>query len=615
MNSDGDSGTPIALSAAAADAAATPTTVSHPSHTVVLMRSGGDDSGSPIAPSDAVTDAAVTPTTVSHPSHTIVLMNSGGDDSGSPIAPSDAVTDAAVTPTTVSHPSHTIVLMNSGGDDSGSPIAPSDAVTDAAVTPTTVSHPPHTVVLMNSGGDDSGSPIAPSDAVTDAAVTPTTVSHPPHTVVLMNSDSDGGSGAANGGSAGMSLCGGVRVDAVDVAGLCGQGLQARLGEIARAESGLAAMKADALSEIARRSGDGAAAHAAADAMAVSGRRARGEVRDAVRLAELDATRQGLTAGTVPVGHAQLIARAAGDAPIDDRFLAERAEREGYDEFRRTVARHVAETNRDDGESVLERQRDARAARLFTRASDAMTVLSLCVDPVMGARLGTVIAAAERRLFRNEDPAARRTPAQRMADAVTELICDPDAKRPAGASLIVVADYDTVNHQLTGGRLGDGTPIPIGEIAQIAVDAEVLPAIFEAATGDLRMGRSRRTATDLQRAALALRDKGCVGCGIAPERCQHHHIDHWQHGGPTDYENLVTVCVDCHNVKIHQQGFTAQWDTNNSRYRLQPPSEPTDQPPTEPPAQPTDQPTDQPPAQPTDQPPIEPTDQPTRAPPT
>ena len=400
-------------------------------------------------------------------------------------------------------------------------------------------------------------------------------------------DSDGGSGsrAVNGSAIGPCGSGGVRVDAVDVAALCGKSLQARLGEIARAESGLAAMKADTLSEITRRNGDGAAAHAAVDAMAVSGRRARGEVRDAVRLAELDATRHGLAAGTVPVGHAQLIARAAGDAAIDDEYLAERAGCEGYDEFRRTIARHVADINRDDGASVLERQRKARTAKLFTRSGDGMTVLNLCVDPVAGARLGTVIAAAERRLFRNEDPAARRTPTQRMADAVTELICDPDAKRPAGASLIVVADYDTVNHQLTDGRLADGTPIPISEIAKIAVDAEVLPAVFEAATGDLRMGRSRRTATDLQRAALALRDKGCVGCGIAPERCQYHHIDHWKHGGPTDYANLVTACVDCHNVKIHQQGFTAQWDTENSRYGLQPPTEPTDQPPSEPPDQP------------------------------
>ena len=92
---------------------------------------------------------------------------------------------------------------------------------------------------------------------------------------------------------------GVCVDAVDVVGLCGPGLRARLGEIARAESRLAVMKADALGEIARRSGDGAAAHAAVNEMAVSGRKARGEVREAVRLGELDATRAGLAAGTVP----------------------------------------------------------------------------------------------------------------------------------------------------------------------------------------------------------------------------------------------------------------------------------------------------------------------------
>lgn len=379
----------------------------------------------------------------------------------------------------------------------------------------------------------------------------------------------------------MCGAGGVHVDEVDVAGLCEQGLRDRLGEVARAESRLAAIKADTLSEIARRNGDGAAAYAATDAMAVSGRKARGDVRDAVRLGELEATKQGLRDGAVPVGHAHLIVRGACDAPIDEEFLAAQAPHESYDEFRRTVARHVAEVSRDDGASVLERQRRARAGRVCNRRSDGMTVLHLEVDPVTGARLGTVIAAAERRLFKDEDPDARRTPPQRTADAITQLILEPEAKRPTGASLIVVADYDLVNHKLTAGRLADGTPIPIGEIAHIAVDAEVLPTIFEAATGDLRMGRSRRTATDLQRAALALRDEGCVGCGIPPERCQHHHIDHWQHGGRTDYDNLVCVCPHCHNDKIHQQGFAPQWHpgqptvpgraANPGHYELQPPS--------------------------------------------
>ena len=391
---------------------------------------------------------------------------------------------------------------------------------------------------------------------------------------------------------------GVRVDAVDVSGLCDAGLRARLRELGRADSALAAMKADTLGEIARRKGSSVAEHTARDTLSISGRAARGDVKAAVALGGLDVTREGLADGAVPAGHAQLIARAAGDAPIDEAFLAARAQCEGYDEFRRTVARHVADATQDDGAAVLERQRQARSGKIYTRGYDGMTAVSLVVDPVAGARLGAAIAAAERRLFQHEDPqredpAARRTPAQRTADAITQLILEPDAKRPAGTSLIIVADYDTLNHQLANARLANGTPIPIGEIAKIATDAELLPTIFNAATGDLRMGRSRRTATDLQRAALALRDRGCVGCGTPPERCQHHHIDHWQHGGHTDYHNLVTVCPHCHNDKIHQQGFTIQPHPHGPSYRLQEP----DQPPTQPARPPTGQTLDRPPEEP------------------
>ena len=395
------------------------------------------------------------------------------------------------------------------------------------------------------------------------------MSHPPHTVVpVRNGDEYGSRGEGTDAA--------VRVDAVDASGLCDAGLRSRLGEIGRAESRLAAMKADVLGELARRRGNADAEHAAKETLSVSGRAARGDVKAAVALGELDLTREGLASGSLPAGHAQLIARAAGDAPIDEAFLAERARCEGYDEFRRTVARHVADVSCDDGASLLERQRQQRSARVFTSRDNGMVVINGQFDPVSGARLASVIAAAERRLYCHEDPTSRPTPAQRTADAITKLICEPDAARPAGTSLLVVADYDMVNHQLADTRFADGTPIPISEIANIAVDAQVLPAVFNAATGDLRMGRSRRTATELQRAALALRDQGCIGCGTTHDHCRSHHIDHWQHDGPTDYDNLVLVCHDCHE-KIHKQGFTVEWDSSASRFGLLPPALPPDHP--------------------------------------
>ena len=371
---------------------------------------------------------------------------------------------------------------------------------------------------------------------------------------------------------GRSVSDGVRVEAVDVAGLCDGSLRARLVDIGRARSGLEAMYTDALAEMARRDSPAAAEQIARETLLMSGRAARADVKTAVALGELDETRSGLAAGQIPPAHAQLIARAAGDAPIDEGFLVDRATREGYDTFRRTVARHVADCSGDDGESLLERQRRSRAGRVFTRRDDGMVVLNLELDPITGAKVTSVVAAAERSMFRDEDPSVRPTPAQRTADAITKLLLEPGHRRPAGTTLLVVADYDMINHQLRNTRLADGTPIPIGEIAKAAVDMKVLPVIFEDATADLRMGRTRRTATELQRAALALRDQGCIGCAMSPEHCYYHHIDEWQDDGPTDYANLVTVCNDCHKVKIHEQGFTVETDTTG-RFHLQAPANP------------------------------------------
>ena len=101
---------------------------------------------------------------------------------------------------------------------------------------------------------------------------------------------------------------------------------------------------------------------------------------------------------------------------------------------------------------------------------------------------------------------------------------------------------------------------------------VLHAQFDPVTGDLRMGRSRRTATDLQRAALALRDQGCIGCAVSPDYCRAHHIIERQHGGRTDYDNLVLVCNDCHH-KIHDHGHTVEQVPCTSRYELRSPATP------------------------------------------
>ncbi len=112
----------------------------------------------------------------------------------------------------------------------------------------------------------------------------------------------------------------------------------------------------------------------------------------------------------------------------------------------------------------------------------------------------------------------------MADALAELILEPEKGKASGTALLVVADYDIVNRRLTNARLSDGKPLPVGELKKLACDADILPAIYKTKGHKLWLGRKTRTATEPQKAALTLRDQGCVGCDAAPHWCQAHHIN-------------------------------------------------------------------------------------------
>ena len=154
--------------------------------------------------------------------------------------------------------------------------------------------------------------------------------------------------------------------------------------------------------------------------------------------QIDGTSQALGDGEIPVGHARLIARAASEGPFDQTFLVEAAKQQGYDQFAKTMRRHQQEMSDDDGQSIHDRQRNNRTARAFTSRDTGMFVLSSEFDPTTGAQIDTVLAAKERELWNAEDPNSRRTPQQRMADALAELILEPEKGKAKGTALIVVA---------------------------------------------------------------------------------------------------------------------------------------------------------------------------------
>ncbi len=369
--------------------------------------------------------------------------------------------------------------------------------------------------------------------------------------------------------------GAVHVDRVDEAMLSDEGLRLRLGVLGRAESSIASMKARTLAELSRRSGAGAAQSLVRDELRLSGREAKRDVESAVRLTELPHTAAGLESGEIPPGHARLIARASGEGPIEEALLAESAKKQGFDEFFKTVRRHQQACAEDDGQSVLDHQRRNRKARLFESPESGMFVLTAEFDQITGARIATALTARERKLWSREDPNSRRSPRQRMADALAELILQPGADgKGQGTDLLVIADYDVLKQQLVNARLADGSPIPVTELHRLVCDANILPSIFDVKAQQMWLGRKRRTASDAQRAALIARDQHCVGRGANPLWCRAHHIVWWRDGGCTDLDNLLLVCDGCHR-KIHEQGWTVHQHPETHRFHLKAPAGSTD----------------------------------------
>ena len=349
-------------------------------------------------------------------------------------------------------------------------------------------------------------------------------------------------------------------------------LQDRVQSTIRAENQLAGIRAEALAEMTRREG----VHVAENDLRETGlrarRKARSEVETAQALEELPQTSEGLRKGKIPYENARILAKASQRGEIDEDDLLGKAGCQSPDKFAGTVRKYEQERSTDDGMSRLEHQKSRRYAKIRTDLNDGMTVLYGRFDPITGALLETALSRKMDELWREEDPRARRTPGQRMADALAGLVTredtDEDSSGPRGPRLLLIADYDVVSRELRNGRLGDGTPVPVEKIRDLACRSDILPGIFRGVSQPLDLGRGRRTASTAQRMALIARDKHCVGCGANANWCQSHHIIPWAVEGNTDIDDMCLLCSRCHH-KVHDDQWVVHRKTTG-QYYLKPP---------------------------------------------
>ena len=335
----------------------------------------------------------------------------------------------------------------------------------------------------------------------------------------------------------------VSVSQTDVSELSDAGLDDRLASLGRERCRVEALLAEAVAEKRRRVGGRAAAGTLRERLHVSSSQATAEVELASSVvSEFPATLAAWRAGEITSGHARVIARVGSDPEhADEAALLEMARGVPVDLFGRMTRQYAAQT---DSCAEHARQHANRWASLV-QDPDGSWRLTAYYGHDTGKRISLAFNQMVR-TYRNRvalngiDRTDGGTPQQRRADALANLITGEGPHNRPDTTLLVIADYDTVSRQLQDLRHDDAMPVPADQIANIAAQAKILPAIFNAEGDPLWLGRAERHASAGQRIVLAARDGGCVNCAAPAEGTEPHHIKWHSRGGATDIDNTHNV---------------------------------------------------------------------------
>ncbi|MDW3219016.1 MAG: DUF222 domain-containing protein [Acidimicrobiales bacterium] len=317
---------------------------------------------------------------------------------------------------------------------------------------------------------------------------------------------------------------------------------------------------------------------------VSGRAAHRAARTAHGLADMPRAEAALAAGRITVEHAHSLTKAGREINPEsaDAELVEIAETSPADLFAKRTTEWITKRKKSDPKPDHDAQRRARTLKRWDDKATGLRMFLLGVDQTTGALLDADINRLEQTLWnddggRNADPNTARTLDQRLADATVQLITGArrTADRPPHPKsnvtiMIDLADMTTDDGAPLATLVQDGQPLPASVLDRLLCVSTITPMLFNGPSNPIWVGRDYRHATLTQWRALIARDRGCIGCGANPDRCQAHHIRYWEHFGPTDIDNLVLVCSRCHH-NIHDRGHTLH--RTNGRWTIRPPGAP------------------------------------------
>ncbi|MEM7338942.1 MAG: hypothetical protein AAF467_09860 [Actinomycetota bacterium] len=228
-----------------------------------------------------------------------------------------------------------------------------------------------------------------------------------------------------------------------------------------------------------------------------------------------------------------------------------AERLPADTFDRHLRRTVDAACAKHARADAERKRAASGVRYWYDERTGMGRISGELDPERYEMFATALdghvrwlaAKASERLACDANLAAAA-----LVDLVTTPVGEGGRRRPTPMSVVVdvhtlAAARAGVGRPTDSGavevrRTGDGRPLTGEALARLSCDAVLRRVVLDERSVPIDAGRSSRTATDAQWAALRALHDTCAwpGCGQPMSRCQIHHV----RPGPTAAQPTSTI---------------------------------------------------------------------------
>ncbi len=350
-----------------------------------------------------------------------------------------------------------------------------------------------------------------------------------------------------------------------------RGLASRLTAVA----GLLLAKADAAQESMSAAGTPTTSWLTVEG-GLSKREAAGMLHHAKELAAHPDVADAAAAGRISVNQARAIGTVLGGlTELDgtqqaqaEQLLLDMAGAMDSDRLAKATPQVLAQVAPAQADETLERrlQRQTEAARrnrslVFRRDGNGSILFTGSLPLIDGeawiAQLDAYTESRRRTALEERDPAAAGlTPEQRRADSLVAMIINHSQGRRAPRvggdrpRIVVTVDYNKLlADAAAAGLIGDGEPLSAGDLRRLCCDADLLPAVLGGPSTVLDVGRDYRLVPADLRAALVVRDGGCVfpGCHARPTECEAHHIIPWWQGGVTALSNLALLCHHHHGL--------------------------------------------------------------------